>query len=297
MKLKRVVILGCGFVGVRAGRLFVKEGWDVIGVTRSRESARRLAGERFRVVACDITDEVGLSAAKELHDADAVISAVSAGRGGGEEEYREIYLQGIRNAIGCLNAGRVLFVSSTSVYGQNDGSWVTEEMPAEPETGTGRVLREAEVVTLAHGGIVARLAGIYGTGRSVILRRFLDGEAVIEGDGGRHMNMIHADDAAGALVHLIARELAAGIYNVADDVPLTQLECYEWLAAHLGRPLPPRGPVEANRKRGITDKRVSNSKLRALGWTLRYPSFQEAVTRDAGLLAGALAGGSGGAQP
>ena len=293
--MKRVVILGCGFVGARAARLFARAGWEATGVTRSVESAARLAGGAFRVLACDIANAAELSKARELQDADAVISAVSSGRGG-EEEYREVYLRGLRNAIACLNPGRVLFVSSTSVYAQNDGSWVTEESPAEPLAATSRVLREAENVALEQGGMVARLAGIYGPGRSVLLRKFLEGAAVIEGDGGRHINQIHADDAAGALVHLIARELPPGIYNVADDAPLTQLACYEWLAARLGLPLPPRGPAGTNRKRGLTDKRVSNAKLRSLGWTLTYPSFQEAVERDAELLAAARGDESGDAR-
>jgi len=294
--VKKIVILGCGFVGARATRLFSQAGWEVVGVTRSAGSAARLAGEPYRVLACDITNPASLSAAKPLLDADTVISAVSSGRGG-EKEYREVYLRGLQNAISCLNPRRVLFIGSTSVYAQNDGSWVTEESPAEPLSATSRVLREAENLALGHGGIVARLAGIYGPGRSVLLRRFIEGTAVIEGDGSRHTNQIHADDAARALLHLITLDLPTGIYNVADGQPLTQLAFYQWLAAHLGQPLPPRGPVESHRKRGLTDKRVSNAKLRSLGWTPRYPSFQEAVTRDGALLAAARGGESDDARP
>jgi nucleoside-diphosphate-sugar epimerase len=247
--MSRAVILGCGFVGARAARLFARAGWQVTGVTRSPASAALLAGEPFDVLPCDISDPAALSAATQLHDADALISAVSSGRGG-EEIYRAVYLNGLRNAIACLNPKRILFVSSTSVYG-----------------------------------------------RSMLLRKFLDKTAVIEGGGARHINQIHADDAAGALVHLIAGDLPAGIYNVVDDTPITQLACYEWLAAYLKEPLPPRGATDPNRKRGVTDKRVSNAKLRSLGWRLIYPSFQEAVTRDPALLAAARADGSGDAPP
>jgi nucleoside-diphosphate-sugar epimerase len=294
--MKKVAILGCGFVGVRAARLFARAGWDVTGVTQSASSAARLAGEPFRVLACDITDAASLMAARELQDADAVISAASSGRGG-EEAYRAVYLRGIQNAIACLNPGRMLFVSSTSVYAQNDGSWVTEESPALPLPATSRILRDAEDVALQHGGIAARLAGIYGPGRSVLLRKFLEKTAVIEGDGSRHINQIHADDAAGALFHLIAHDLPPGIYNVADDCPATQLACYQWIAERLGQPIPPRGPIDTARKRGVTDKRVSNAKLRSLGWTLKYPSLQAALEQDAELLAAARAGGSGDAPP
>jgi nucleoside-diphosphate-sugar epimerase len=131
----------------------------------------------------------------------------------------------------------------------------------------------------------------------VLLRKFLDKTAIIEGDGSRHVNQIHADDAAGALFHLIARNLPPGIYNVVDDCPTTQLACYQWLAGRLGRPLPPLGPIDANRKRGVTNKRVSNAKLRALGWTPGYPSLREALERDAELLAAARADGSGDGPP
>jgi nucleoside-diphosphate-sugar epimerase len=221
-----------------------------------------------------------------------VISAVSSGRGG-VEAYREVYLHGLENAVARLRPGRVAFVSSTSVYAQNDGSPVTEESAAEPVSPTSVILREAEEVALGHAGVVVRLAGIYGPGRSVLLRKFLQGTAVIEGEGTRHINQIHADDAASALYYIVGQMLPTGIYNVVDDCPATQLACYGWLAAKLGQPLPPRGPVDTTRKRGVTDKRVSNAKLRSLGWAPRYPSFREALDLDAELLAAARAGGSG----
>ena len=294
--MKRIVILGCGFVGRRAARLFAGAGWAVTGVTRSAESVARLVGAGLNAVACDIADAEGLSAVTELKGADVVISAVSSGRGG-VEAYREVYLRGLENAIARLRPGLVVFVSSTSVYAQDDGSLVTELSSAEPASPTSRILREAEEVALANGGVVARLAGIYGPGRSVLLRKFLEGTAVIEGEGTRHINQIHADDAASALFHIVERSLPPGIYNVVDDYPVTHIECYGWLSAKLNQPLPPRGPVDPTRKRGLTDKRVSNSKLRSLGWAPRYPSYREALDLDPELLAAARGDGSGDAPP
>ena len=288
----KVVILGCGFVGARAARLFAQGGWDVTGVTHSAESAVRLAGEPFRVVSCDVTNAASLGGRPELQEADAVISAVSSGRGDAEV-YRRVYLEGLANALSVLRPKAVLFTSSTSVYGQTDGSWVTEESPVEPASATSRVLRQAEELALHAGGSVARLAGIYGPGRSVLLRKFMQGTAVIEGDGSRLINQIHADDAALALYHLIAHGAPPGIYNVSDGAPLTQRECYEWLARYLKRPVPPVGPIETNRKRGLTHKRVSPAKLRALGWEPLYLSLQAAVLRDPALLPAALADESG----
>jgi len=136
---------------------------------------------------------------------------------------------------------------------------------------------------LAYSGTVARLAGIYGPGRSVLLRKFFSGEAVIEGDGGRIVNQVHRDDIASALLALATRG-RSGIYNVSDDAPMPQREIYAWLAQRFARPLPPGGPIDPNRKRGWTSKRVSNAKLHALGWTPAFPSFFDAVERQPELI-------------
>lgn len=276
--MPRVLIAGCGYLGLATARLFSAEGWDTIGLTHSTA----LTGEAFRSVAADIADAAALDAL-QLPTLDVVIHCASSGRGGAEQ-YRRVYVEGARNLLRVFPSARLIFTSSTSVYAQSDGSIVTEDAPAEPAKETGCLLREAEDITLGAHGCVARLAGIYGPGRSVLLRKFFSGEAVIEDGGARFVNQIHRDDAATALL-LLAKTNAAGIYNVCDDTPLTQREVYAWLAAHFARPLPPSGPVDVNRKRGVTHKRVSSAKLHALGWAPRYPSFREAVAHDAALSA------------
>ena len=112
----------------------------------------------------------------------------------------------------------------------------------------------------------------------MLLKKFLAGEALIEGDGGRWLNQIHRDDAAAAVVRLAQPDAPPGVYNVVDDQPLTQLALYTALAAHFGRALPPAGPIDPNRKRGWTSKRVANTRLRALGWRPAYPSFLDWAT-------------------
>ena len=273
--MKTCFIAGCGFTGLAAARLLHARGWRVIGGTHSPESAAALAGEAFPVVACDITDRAAIS---RIPPVDAVVHCASSGRGG-VEQYRAVYFEGARALAETLAPKQFVFTSSTSVYAQTDGSVVTEESAAEPDRETGRVLRETEEFVAARGGCVARLAGIYGPARSVLLKKFFSGEAVIEGDGARVINQVHRDDIAAALAHLIEHD-ARGIFNVSDDEPMTQRAVYEWLAEHFAKPLPPTGPIDPDRKRGWTSKRVSNAKLRALGWAPRFPSFRDAVQND-----------------
>ena len=245
----------------------------------SADSAAALADEPFPVVVCDIT---AAAAVRKLPAVDAVVHCASSGRGG-VEQYRAIYLGGVQTLLEGLAPRQFLFTSSTSVYAQTDGSVVTEESPADPDRETGQILRETEELVLASGGAVARLAGIYGPGRSVLLKKFFTGEAVIEGDGERVINQAHRDDIASALARLLESG-ARGVFNVCDDEPITQRALYTWLAAHFARPLPPSGPIDPNRKRGWTSKRVSNAKLRALGWAPRFSTFRAAVENDPALL-------------
>jgi nucleoside-diphosphate-sugar epimerase len=130
---------------------------------------------------------------------------------------------------------------------------------------------------------VARLAGIYGPGRSVLLRKFLTGEALIEGDGRRWINQIHRDDAASGLF-LLAGLRVPGIFNLGDSSPLEQRSLYAGLAERFAMPLPPEGPINTERKRGWTHKQVSNARLRALGWSPRYPDFFSALENDPDLV-------------
>lgn len=270
---ERVLVAGCGYLGRVVARQLQVLGWQVTALTRSKESQRGLQGEGFGVLACDIGDRSALAA---LGSFDAVIHCASSGRGDAGV-YRRIYLEGTRNLLATLHPKRFLFTGSTSVYAQTDGSEVNEQSPAEPVRETGQILRDAEALVLAAGGTVARLAGLYGTDRWALLRKFLDGTAVIEGDGSRWINQIHRADAASALVFLLEHSVPAGIYNVADGTPVTQREVYAAFAEHFRRPLPPAGMPDLHRKRGWTHKQVSNAKLRALGWTPMYPSVRAAL--------------------
>lgn len=274
----RILIAGCGYVGQATADLFHEAGWTVEGWTGSRKSAGRLAGKPYPVYALDITERVEVCTCAGTFD--AVIHCASSG-GGNADTYHQVYLNGARNLLDRFDSSMVVFTSSTSVYAQTDGSWVTEESETKPTRETGRTLLETENLVLARGGIVARLAGIYGPGRSALLSKFLSGEATVDPESDRFINQVHRDDIAAALFFLLDRQpQEKQIYNVVDDQPIRQSECYRWLAEKLNRPFPSVGKSTRRYKRGDSNKRVSNAKLRKLGWTPRYPSFADAMEKS-----------------
>lgn len=267
--MRKLLLIGNGYLGQAVGEIFRRHEWSLIPVSLSGEGG---------AVAADVSSIADVTALRgRVGEVDYIVHCAASGRGGADA-YRRVYVDGCRNLTTVFPGVRLLFTSSTSVYSQTDGSIVTEESPAEPERETGRLLKEAEAIALSAGGIVARLAGIYGPGRSVILKKFLTGKSVIEEDGRRFLNQIHRDDAASAIHHLADRRMGAGeIFNVSDLEPLSQLQCHQTLAELFGLPLPPSGPRDPNRKRGWTHKRVSSAKLVSTGWSPAYPSFLDAV--------------------
>ena len=272
--MPRILIAGCGYVGQATADLFHRAGWEVEGWRKSSAGTSK----PYPIHAIDITD------AKQVHARDGnfdVIIHCASTRGGDVDLYRRVYFNGARNLLETFAISTMLFTSSTSVYAQTDGERVTEESAAEPRHQTGQILRETEELILAHGGVVARLAGIYGPGRSALLSKFLAGNAGVDSENDRFINEVHRDDIAAALFLLLDRQPAAKqIYNVVDDQPIRQSECYRWLAKKLSRSLPPVGKSPARGKRGESSKRVSNAKLRDLDWTPRYPTFAEAMEKS-----------------
>jgi nucleoside-diphosphate-sugar epimerase len=276
--MPRILIAGCGYVGQVTADLFHAADWAVEGWTCSAESVATLSAKPYPICEVDISRRAKV--AQRTGTFDAVIHCASSS-GGDAEMYRQVYLDGARNLLEMFPESRLLFTSSTSVYAQRDGSWVTEESETKPTGETSQILLETEGLVLANGGIVARLAGIYGPARSVLLTRLLESTAIIDAENDRFVNQVHRDDIAAALFLLLNREAErAGIYNVVDDQPMLQSECYRWLAHRLNRPLPPIGKSKQQRKRGESNKRVSNAKLRRLGWTPQYRTFAEAMEKS-----------------
>jgi len=206
--------------------------------------------------------------------ADVVVHCASSGA----DSYLHVYRDGVANLAACFPNARIIFTSSTSVYPQRDGSSVTEESVAKPNSENAQILRQAEKIVLASEGIVLRVAGIYGPGRSFLLHSVMNRTAVI---GDRFVNQVHRDDVASA-ISFLAQSRAVDpprIFNVVDDTPAPRAEILNWLSVRLGLPLS-SSPPTARPKRGRSNKRVSNAKLRALGWVPAYPSYREGLDRS-----------------
>ena len=275
------------------------QGREVMGLCQRETSAQALRDSGIPARAVSLPDAAAvLELAEDLPRETAVVHCAASGRGGGSDAYRAVYLEGVRNLLAAFpSAARFLFTSSTSVYPQTDGSVVNEDTPAEPDRETGRILRAAEAETLAGGGTVVRLAGLYGPGRSVLLRNFLAGESLLDvrteppqTPDGRWVNQIHRDDAARALLLALNSGATGGlVLNAADSTPMLQRTLFNELARRFDRPFPPSAAPDSSRKRGWSHKRVDASRLRALGWMPQFPSWFDALDGDASLIPSVLA--------
>jgi nucleoside-diphosphate-sugar epimerase len=289
----RVLIIGTGYVGLPLGAELARRGHDVSGLRRDRSAAAALRAAGIKPLFTDITQSAELAALPR--EFDWIVNCVAPG-GGGEEAYRQIYVEGMRHVIewltrsgrdgpgGRQGAPRFVYTSSTSVYGQNDGSLVDEKSPTEPGAETARILLQAERELLAAAqrnnfpAMILRVAGIYGPGRGFWFKQFLSDEARLEADGARILNMIHRDDVIGCIIAALEHGRGGEIYNAVDDEPVSQFEFFSWLATALGKPMPGSVPenLGAPRKRGITNKKISNRKLKMeLGYHFNYPTFRE----------------------
>ncbi len=290
----RVLIVGCGYVGLPLGAELVRRGHEISGLRRSALAEAELKAAGITPLHADITRPETL--ARLPRDFDWVVNCSASG-GGGADDYRKVYLDGNRNLRAWLADSAVkkfVYTSSTSVYAQNDGSIVTETSPVAPEADTSRVLVETEKLLLEavaerkFPAVILRVAGIYGPGRGYAFKQFLRGDARIEGDGLRVLNMVHRDDLIGIVIAALERGEPGQIYNAADNEPVSQRKFYDWLAAELKQPLPPQVASDAEvwRKRGVTDKRVSNAKLRAeLKYEFQFPDFRAGYAAEIARLA------------
>jgi len=270
-----ILLAGCGDLGTEAGLRFAAGGHRVVGWRRSPEKLP--AG--IEGVAADLStaDLPPVPA-----DTTAVVIAVAAASPT-EAAYRAAYVEGLSHVLDALERDgavpdRVLFVSSTAVYGDAAGGWVDEGTTPAPGGFSGRILREAEDLLLSRlrgsGSIpvVLRLGGIYGPGRTRLIDQVRSGAALVP-DEPRYTNRIHRDDAAAAIVHLVSMaSMPAPVYVGVDNDPADLGDVLRFLGSELGCPEPPVG--SAGEARG-GNKRCSNALLRNTGFEFAYPSFRD----------------------
>ena len=257
MSAPSLLIAGAGDLGARLALLRAASGDEVIAL---RRRDREVAGARL--LRADLGTGEGL--ARLPRQVQALVVCVAPDQRD-EAAYRRLYRDGLRRLLDAMEAQRVIFVSSTAVYGQDAGEWVTETSITDAPAFNGRVLLEAEAELAAHpAGIALRLSGIYGPGRDALLRKARAGTASRQ----HWTNRIHVDDAASALSHLLDLAAPQRLYLGNDDRPALEHEVQDWVRAQ--EDLPAVAVVEGP----VSGRRVANTRLRGSGWLPAHPDFR-----------------------
>lgn len=259
----RAVMLGCGDLGIRVGTELAASGRHVTGVRRNVAALP----EHIRGVSADL-------ASGDVPDlpADLLVITMTPDRRD-PSGYRSTYVEGVRRGLDAvLRSGppqRAVLVSSTSVYGDLEGD-LDEDTAVAPSAERAQILLESEALfhdALPHGSVL-RLSGLYGAPGNRLVRTVREGG---NPDPGRWTNRIHRADAAAAIVHLLTRdEDPEDLYVGTDDEPCAAGDVRDFVADELGLPRPaPTGLTTP------TGRRMINSRLRASGLSLQYPTYRE----------------------
>lgn len=281
------LVVGCGYLGRRVAQRWLSAGEITYAVTRSASRAEVLRSLGLRPIVADVTDQASLS---NLPVVDTVLYAVGFDRKAGHS-MRDVYVDGLRNFLAVLteDVGRLIYVSSTSVYGSHDGNWIDEDTVCDPATENGHICLAAEEVIardrLAARTCVLRLAGIYGPQRIPGRESLMEGKPIVSAPDA-HLNLIHVDDAATAVEAVARHPKPSARYLVADGQPVIRREFYRELARllHTAEPRFADGAATgALTGRGMTDKRISNRRmLDELSIELEFPSYREGLAAIVG---------------
>lgn len=295
-------IAGCGYVGGALARLALGRGLRVAALTRNAARGAELRAAGVKVLQADLAAD---DWHRELPAAPRwIVNCVSSG-GGGVEGYRRSYVDGMASLLRWAEkagpAGAILYTGSTSVYPQDGGQRVDEGSPTAADGERGALLLEAERLlrespAAASRRFILRLAGIYGPGRHHLLEQVRAGE--VTGGSQHHLNLIHRDDAADAILACLESPGGEGVhvYNAADDAPTPKGEVAAWLAARLGLPTPRfTGVAHPARRTIVPDRVIVNARLRSTtGWRPRFPTFREGYES---ILSAAVAGAQSPTSP
>jgi nucleoside-diphosphate-sugar epimerase len=282
----RVFIIGCGYVGKRIAALCRERGDGVSALCRKVEGCRELEALCISPVPGDLDDPGSL---RSMPTAGAVVYYCAPPPGGGITEPR---VQAFCSAIPAgAEPARLVYLSTTGVYGDCGGAVVTEESPVHPETTRAQRRVHAEETLTAWGAergvpvIILRVPGIYGPGRLPI-PQLQSGQPVLRSEDAPFSNRIHADDLAAVCLAAAARCGAGGLYNVGDGQESTMTDYFNAVAEAAGFPPPRQVTLEEARQvmhplmlsYFSESRRVDVGKMqRELGVSLCYPTLEEGL--------------------
>lgn len=279
----RRLVIGCGYLGRRVADRWKQQGDEVHILTRSNDKAQQFAQAGFRTIVGDITDRASIQALASLEQIDACLFAVGMDR----KKYssiHEVYVDGLRNVLNVFESGempnRLIYISSTGVYGEFGGEWIDEESKTQPVREGGKACLEAEALLISRMAArvtLLRFAGIYGPERIPVLNMIRNGEyEKLSGSG--FLNLIHVDDGADLILGVADREDGIGCFCVSDGHPILRSEYYNFLAKQLGSPSISKKVEQAKGMTRSGSKRVSNQKIvQTLSFQFKYPSYQSGV--------------------
>lgn len=270
-----LMIVGCGDLGTRLGLQMASFNWLVYGARRnSKQLAQPIQPVSIDLLCPTLPQEWPNTAI------DYVVFCVAPHKAD-YKNYRPLYCQGLIHLLSWLKqkgqTPKQLFViSSTAVYGQNDGQWVNESSTTAPTSPQGNVMFEMEQIA-QHSGIdccIIRLAGLYGPHRNYLIKQAKTG-VYYPANPPLYANRIHIDDAAQLIKHLLIYHQTgtslATCYIGVDDTPAPIQETLAWLREQLA--IEQLETDYAIRSTG--NKRLSNQQAKATGWQPLYPSYKE----------------------
>jgi nucleoside-diphosphate-sugar epimerase len=274
-----MMIFGCGYSGIAIARAAIDSGAQVSGTTRSRDKAAALGGEGIGAFVFD-----GMELPEELTDAlmqvTHLVQSIPPGPAG--DPLLQLANGDLRSVCPKLEA--ISYLSTVGVYGDQGGEWVDEEGECHPSPGRSQERVEAEQAWLAAGETsctpvaVLRLAGIYGPGRNAFVN-LEKGTAKRIIKKGQVFNRIRVEDIARAALFL-AYGRHGGIFNITDDEPAPPQDVIVEAARLIGVEPPPEQPFETAQMTSMArsfygaNKKVSNRKMRKLGFEFQYPEYR-----------------------
>ncbi len=277
------LVIGCGYLGARVARRWQTRGETVYATTRSTQRAEILSQRGLIPCVGDILDDppdIRIPAVR------TVLLAVGYDRSSGATR-EQVYVQGLEHVLQRLprRVERLIYVSSTGVYGQTGGDWVDEDSPCEPIRPGGQACWQAEEQLRQHPvwgprSVILRMAGLYGPGRIPRIKDLIQGRP-LAASAETFLNLTHVEDASDAVLRAEAEDQRPAVYCIADGQPCLRREFYHELARLLAVPGPHFAPPEAGTsawERAGTNKRVSSQRfLRRFGHSWRYPSFRDGL--------------------